>query len=397
MSDETTSSPHPRPLPVGEGGGEGEGLVAATSRPPSAARRPPAFASPAEAAEVPDGCLLVDTYGAFLGRHSERLRLSLKGETLAERPLLGLEHVLVLAGGVSLSADAVRGCAEAGVPISFISRGGKSYAKLVSPELTGTVQTRRHQLLAFLDERGVHLAKAFARGKLLNQAALLKYMAKYRRATDPPTYELAREAALRLEHLAARIAELPGPSADAIRQEAMNLEARGARHYWEAARALVRSDLDWASRQTRGAQDLVNQCLNYGYGILYAQVERAILLAGLDPYAGYLHEDRPGKPSLALDLVEEFRQPVVDRVVFALLNQRVPLAQAPSAGSGQAGRLDDQTRTTLAKRVNDRLETEELYAHRKLRLRTIIQSQARRLAVWVRGEGKAYEPWVARW
>jgi CRISP-associated protein Cas1 len=369
------------------------------------ARRPPSFASPAEAGELPDGCLLVDTYGAFLGRHSERLRLSLKGETLVERPLLGLEHVLVLAGGVSLSADAVRGCAEAGVPISFISRGGKSYAKLVSPELTGTVQTRRHQLLAFLDERGAHLAKAFARGKLLNQAALLKYMAKYRRATDPPTYELAREAAFRLEHLAARIAELPGASADAIRQDAMNLEARGARHYWEAARALVRADpsarsgqaLDWASRQTRGAQDLVNQCLNYGYGILYAQVERAILLAALDPYAGYLHEDRPGKPSLALDLVEEFRQPVVDRVVFALLNQRVSLAQDPSAGSGQAGRLDDQTRTTLAKRVNERLETEELYAHRKLRLRTIIQSQARRLAVWVRGEGKAYEPWVARW
>jgi CRISPR/Cas system-associated endonuclease Cas1 len=91
------------------------------------------------------------------------------------------------------------------------------------------------------------------------------------------------------------------------------------------------------------------------------------------------------------------RQPVVDRVVFALLNQRVPLAQDPSAGSGQAGRLDDRTRTTLAKRVNERLETEELYAHRKLRLRTIIQSQARRLAVWVRGEGKACEPWVARW
>src|SRR5207248_5647050 len=140
-----------------------------------------------------------------------------------------------------------------------------------------------------------------------------------------------------------------GASADTIRQEAMNLEARGARHYWDATRALVRSDLDWASRQTRGAQDLVNQCLNYGYGILYAQVERAILLAGLDPYAGYLHEDRPGKPSLVLDLIEEFRSYAVDRCVFALLNQRVPLAQ------DDHGRLDDATRSMLAKRVNERL------------------------------------------
>ena len=249
------------------------------------------LATPAEAAELPDGCLLVDTYGAFLGRHSERLRLSHKGQTIEERPLLGLEHVMVLAGGVSLSADAVRGCAEAGIPISFVSRSGKPYAKLVAPELTGTVQTRRHQLLAFLDERGAHLARAFARGKLGNQAAVLKYMAKYRRVADPPTYELAREAAFRLEHLATRIAELAGPNADAIRLELMNLEAQGARHYWEAARALVRPDIEWASRQTRGAQDLVNQLLNYGYGILYAQVERAILLAGLDPYAGFLHEE----------------------------------------------------------------------------------------------------------
>jgi hypothetical protein len=77
--------------------------------------------------------------------------------------------------------------------------------------------------------------------------------------------------------------------------------------------------------------------------------------------------------------------------VFALLNQRVPLAQ------GDHGRLDDPTCTTLAQKVNERLESEELYAHRKLRLRTIIQSLARRQAVWVRGEGKVYEPWVARW
>jgi CRISPR-associated protein Cas1 len=67
--------------------------------------------------------------------------------------LLGLEHVLVLARGVSLSADAVQACAEAGVPISFISRAGKPYAKLVAPELTGTVQTRRQQLLRHLEIR----------------------------------------------------------------------------------------------------------------------------------------------------------------------------------------------------------------------------------------------------
>jgi CRISPR-associated protein Cas1 len=83
----------------------------------------------------------------------------------------------------------------------------------------------------------------------------------------------------------------------------------------------------------------------------------------------------------------------VDRCVFALLNQRVALAQ------DDKGRLDESTRGILARRVNERLEADEPYARRKLRLRSILQSQARRLAVWIRGEGDAnpYEGWVARW
>ena len=246
-----------------------------------------------QAGDLPDGCLLVDQAGTFVGKRSERLHLSVKGELVAERSLLGLEHVLILAGGVSLSADAIRACDERGIPISFVSRSGAPYAKLVSPELTGTVQTRRQQLLAYLDERGVRLAKAFARGKLLNQAALLKYLAKYRHRVDLELYEMAREAAFRVEYLADRIAEVPGATVDAVRLEVMNLEAQGARHYWEAARHLVHlpPGAEWYGRETRGPTDLVNQCLNYGYGILYAQVERAVLLAGLDPYAGFLHED----------------------------------------------------------------------------------------------------------
>ncbi|HZU05397.1 MAG TPA: CRISPR-associated endonuclease Cas1 [Chloroflexota bacterium] len=344
-----------------------------------------------EAGAWPESCLLIDTFGALLGKHGERLRVLVRGEVVAERPLLGLEHVLVLTDGAALSTDAIRACAERGIPISLVSRSGRPYAKLLAPELTGTVQTRRQQLLAYLDQRGVHLAKAFASAKLRNQAALLKYMAKYRQRVSAAIYELAREAAFRCEDYARRVEELAGACVDALRVELMNLEAQGAKHYWEAARLLVRPDLDWPRRETRGAPDLVNQLLNYGYGILYAQIERAVLLAGLDPYAGFLHEDRPGKPSLVLDLIEEFRQMVVDRCVFALLNQRVPLAQ------DEAGRLDQATRITVARRVNERLETEEPYEGRRLRVRSIVQAQARRIATYVRGDGPPYEPWIGRW
>lgn len=329
-----------------------------------------------EAGDRPDSHLLVDQAGTFLGKRSERLHISVKGESLGERALLGLEHVLVLGSGITLSADAIRACAERGIPISFLSPTGAPYAKLISPELTGTIQTRRQQLLAFEDGRGLHLARAFAGGKLLNQASLLKYMAKYRQRLDLDLYETVRDAAFQLEHLANRVAEVTAAHAPAARLEIMNLEGRGAHLYWVAARQLVRAPegSPWLSRETRGAGDLVNQCLNYGYGILYAQVERAVLLAGLDPYAGFLHEDRPGKPSLVLDLVEEFRPHVVDRCVFSLLNQRVPLEQT------EDGRLAAATRTVLAQRVNERLEVPEPHEGRRRRLRTIIQAQSRRVA-----------------
>lgn len=334
--------------------------------------------------------LLIDEYGAFIGRHSERLRVSVKGQTLLERPLLGLEHVMVLTGGVSVSSDAVRACAERGIPISFMSRTGQPYATVLSPDLVGTIGTRRQQLLAYEDERGVHLSKAFGMGKLQNQANLLKYMAKYRRTLNPVLYEEARDASYEIEAQIRKIAELEGECVGDIRASAMGIEGYAATVYWEAARKLLSPELGWRGRETRGAQDLVNMALNYGYGVLYGHVERAVILAGLDPFAGFLHEDRPGKPSLVLDLVEEFRQMVVDRTIFGMLNRGVDL-------KAEDGSLDQTTRRQLGAKVNERLEGQEPFEGRKFRLKSIIQMQARHVATYLRGEGKPYTAWLGRW
>jgi len=334
--------------------------------------------------------LIIEQYGAFVGKHSERVRVSLKGQLVEERPLYGLDHLMVLSDGVALSSDLVRECAQRGIDITFLSGAGVPYARLISPMLTGTVKTRREQLLAYLDERGVRLGKAFAGGKLANQANLLRYMAKNRARGQPELYDLAREAAFSIQDYQRKVEELRGENIDAIRQELLTLEAHGARIYWEAARLLIVPEVGWEGRETRGATDLVNSVLNYGYGILYSHVERAVLLAGLDPYAGFVHVDRAGKPSLVLDLIEEFRQTVVDRTVFGLLNRGVKLEL-------EDGRLTEATRRLLAERVNGRLDGEEPYEGKKHKLRTILASQARHVATFVRGEGKAYRPFVGRW
>ena len=129
--------------------------------------------------------------------------------------------------------------------------------------------------------------------------------------------------------------------------------------------------------------------MNYGYGMLYSQVWTAITLAGLEPFAGFMHVDRPGKPSLVLDLVEEFRQPVVDRVVIAMFSKgfKVELEE---------DRLSAGTRKDLAERILERLEATDNYNGKRLKLSSIIQRQARSIATFVRGEGK-YRPFVGGW
>jgi CRISP-associated protein Cas1 len=285
--------------------------------------------------------LVVDDYGMFVGLKSERAQVRKGKATVQEAPLFDLEQVVLSGSGISISADLVEACAERGIPIFFMTSLGRPTAMLVSAGLAGTVRTRREQLLAYTDGRGVALAKAFARGKCLNQATLLKYMAKYRKSKDLVVYRQARDAAIEIEILADEVTRLEGVRVDDIRPSLLNREGRAAQFYWDAIGAMLRADLPWVGREHRGAVDPVNSALNYGYGMLYNQVQHALLLAGLDPYAGFVHVDRPGKPSLVLDAIEEFRQPIVDRTVFGLLNKGVerPAGCWPSGyGRGRTAR-----------------------------------------------------------
>jgi len=335
--------------------------------------------------------LIVDQFGAFIGKHSERLRVTTKDETLAEAPLLHLESVLVVSHGVSLSTDAVEACCQRGIPIHFLDGRGQPYAGLYSAGLTGTVLTRRAQLMAYNDGRGLALARAFAEGKIRNQASLLKYMAKYRKETNPELYqELRWSAGEVLDHLE-ELRQLEGVTVDEVRAQVLSVEGRAAKLYWAAIKRALPEDCGWPGREGRGAKDPVNAALNYGYGILYGQVERAIVLAGLDPYAGFIHADRPGKPSLVLDLIEEFRQAVVDRTVFGLVNKGVVFKR------DDKGLLTQETRRALADKVLARLESVERYERKRQPLRVIIQTQARHVATFLRGDRATYEPFVGSW
>lgn len=169
----------------------------------------------------------------------------------------------------------------------------------------------------------------------------------------------------------------------------MGLEGVAGRLYWQGVREIVESKVEFMGRVHQGASDTVNALLNYGYGILYAHVWGAVVNAGLEPFAGFLHVDRPGKPSLVLDLVEEFRQPVVDRTVIAFINLGQPMKM-------EHGLLDHQTRSAIAEKILERLASPEPFRGQQFQIRSIIQMQARALVSFLRRKAN-YKPFSFRW
>jgi len=343
--------------------------------------------------------LQVDQYGAFISKHSERLIVVKGKEKLIQAPLIHLESVLISNHGVSISSDAIQECTERGIPIYFISHNGAPYASLYSAGLTGTVITRRAQYEALQTIQGLRLVLSIGIGKMQNQSTLLKYMSKYRKGTDPTLFQELRllsteilDHVIEMEKITQRPEYQSGSLRIAdVREEILGIEGRAAQKYWRGVKQILPERYGFPGRVRKGAKDPINSALNYGYGILYGQIERSLVLAGLDPFAGFLHIDRPGKPSLTLDFIEEFRPVAVDRVIFGMANKNMPFEL-----DGE-GLLTRETRLIIAEKITERLESTVPFEGKQYPLRNIMQMQARHVATFLRGEKETYTPLQIRW
>lgn len=330
--------------------------------------------------------LFISGFGLFVGKKSERVVIQKGKQLCGQVPLLRLQELIIASKGVSFSSDLVEELCARGIRVGMLASNGRPYALLTSPFLTATVETRRAQLEAYNDQRGADIARWVVAGKIRNQEKLLRYFAKNREG----------EARLRMERAATALQKLRrqaltahGHNVEAVRPVLMGLEGTAGRLYWGEVVAMLPERLGFAGRVHGGADDVVNAMLNYGYGILYAHVWGAVMNAGLEPFAGFLHSERSGKPSLVLDLTEEFRQPVVDRAVLGWLTK---------GGSGRltSGMLDRESKESVASRVMLRLQAKEAHRGKSHQVRSIIQMQSRLLAAAVRGL-RRYRPFTFKW
>jgi CRISPR-associated protein Cas1 len=335
--------------------------------------------------------LYVQTQGADLRLEQDCLRVHLP-ETPGRKtlPLRRIEAI-VLYGHVNLSTELITRCAQDRRPITWMTRGGRYLARL-DGAVQGNVLLRhaQHQLH---DDRTARLdiARNMVAGKIRNSRWVL-----LRAARDAePT------ARLRIRTRAEELAKALALSHDAESLDAvMGIEGNAARAYFSAFTDILRPSgriPPFVQRNRRPPTDPVNALLSFTYGLLRGVVHGAAEQVGLDPHIGFLHGLRPGKPALALDLMEEFRPVLADRFVLTLLNRRQIRSEHFETLSGGAVRLTDDGRTALLSSWQKwkAQPWEHPIAGRDVPAGLLPVVQARILARHLRGDLPGYLPWTA--
>ena len=333
--------------------------------------------------------LYVTSEGAYLRKDGETVAVEIDGAIRARAPahLLGQ---IVCFGQVAVSPALMGFAAEAGITISFLSYSGKLLARVEGPQ-TGNVLLRRAQHEATKHLAALPVARAFVAAKVANQRALLRrHLRDY---PDGPGTDVVDAAQRRLSD-AARHA-LNAPDLDIARGQ----EGEAASAYWTAFPHLIRnpaSDFTFTGRSRRPPLDAVNAVLSFLYVLVSLDARAACESHGLDPQMGFLHRDRPGRMSLALDLMEEMRAPLADRVCLSLINRR-QLSNYDFRGEETgAVLLNDKGRDTVLKAYQERkrVELRHAWLDERIALGLVPQVQAQLLARHLRGDIDAYPAWI---
>ncbi|MGC9517451.1 MAG: CRISPR-associated endonuclease Cas1 [Methanomicrobiales archaeon] len=318
--------------------------------------------------------LIVDGFGKFLSKRDNQIVVKESGDEVDFFLADELEQVIITGKG-SVSFDAMQLLAEYNVDLVVLNWMGDIVYRLSPPERKN-ISARREQFHAYYDQRGGFLCKQFIFSKMNNQRSLLGTLARSRENKNPEISDSIWQCHEKLSFYSKRLMKIRENKIELIRDKIMGLEGQASVEYWQGFKEVVDPELGFVSRSGRNAIDGVNSLLNYGYGILRGQVWRSIHLSGLDPYAGFLHADRYGRASLVFDLMEEFRQQVVDKSVLKLLNKNKVNVSDFVVEDGLC-KISNDLRRSLITQVMKRLESEIKIDGRSRSWYDIIDFQAK--------------------
>jgi CRISPR-associated protein Cas1 len=334
--------------------------------------------------------LYVTTQGTYLAAHGETIVARVGGADRAQVPLHMLEGIVCF-GRVSCSPTLMARCSQRGVGISFLTDRGQFLARVEGP-VTGNVLLRRAQYRAADDPvLSARLGRNFVLGKVVSCRSVL--LRAGRDHADAP-------GAAQVQAAAAKIADVLKRLEREVDLEVIRgLEGEAARIYFGVFDELIlcqKEDFTFRGRSRRPPVDNVNALLSFVYTLLTHDAASALEAIGLDPQVGFLHRDRPGRPGLALDLVEELRPFAGDRLVLSVINRR-QVQGAGFLGSETGGIvMKDETRKTILVAYQERKQ--ETITHPFLDERTtvgmLVHLQALLLSRFLRNDLDDYPPFL---
>ena len=334
--------------------------------------------------------LFVTTPGAYLSKEGETVVVRVERETKLQVPTVALEGIVCL-GGVGFSPPLMELCADSGVTISFLTEQGRFLARVNGP-VSGNILLRKEQYRRSEDsEKTTALAQTFVLGKLANCRAVL--LRAVRDGADAESGNALTQCADYLKNIIGQVRR------ETDLESVRGKEGQAGHAYFSSFDKLIVAQKDgfiFKERSRRPPLDNVNALLSFVYTLLAHDCVGACEAVGLDPQAGFLHADRPGRPSLALDIMEEFRPFVADRLVLTLINRQQVKADGFKKTESGAVTMSPETKKEVLKAYQER-KREELvhpFLDEKVSLGLLPYIQARLLARHLRGDLDGYPPFV---
>ena len=334
--------------------------------------------------------LYVTTQGAYLAQEGDTVLIRVEKETRLRVPIHTLGSIVCF-GQVSCSPPLMGLCAQHGVALSFLTEYGRFLARVQGP-VSGNVLLRRTQYRQADDlETSASIARTIVAAKIANSRTALLRAARER---DAGVQELTAAA----DHLGALLKSLKTPlPLDSVR----GIEGDAARAYFAVFDHFVtaqKEDFFFRERNRRPPLDNVNALLSFLYTLLTHDMSAAAETVGLDSAVGFLHRDRPGRPELALDLIEELRPFLADRLALSLINRMQIKGKGFVKSETGAITMDDDTRkeVLVAYQKRKQEEIQHPFLGEKMVIGLLPHVQALLMARYLRGDIDAYPPFLWR-
>ncbi|GAK51200.1 hypothetical protein U14_02443 [Candidatus Moduliflexus flocculans] len=290
--------------------------------------------------------MYITTQGATLRKTGERLIVTKGKDRLTDVPLIKVSQIVIF-GKASVTASTVAELLEKQIDVCYLTQSGR-YIGRIQPEFSKNALLRVEQYKAAVSpEATLKLARAFVSGKLTNLRTLLMRAARERKLSS------CEKAAARIE--AAIVSAKKAKTVD----QARGHEGDGSAAYFGVFKELIaNTKFTFDGRVRRPPTDPVNALLSLGYTLLANDLHAAVNIVGLDPYLGYLHAQEHGRPSLPLDLMEQFRPIIVDQIVLTCLNHNMLTPKDFTQEMGNVTKLTDKGRDLFLRQYEERKQAE---------------------------------------